>query len=87
MSSTPIATAVTPALREQLGLPTDMPPDQAELYMRYVRALALLSECAPYVDEPDYAGLIEAVLHDAQARYPLEVRRNGERWEIAPRSV
>lgn len=86
MSQPPLPLVVTPALREQLGLPADVQAEQAELYARYVRALALLSECAPYVDEPDYAGLIEAVLHDAQARYPLEVRRNGERWEIAPRS-
>ncbi len=83
---TPLS-GVTPALRAQLGVPREARSEEAELYLRYVRALALLSECAPYVDEPDYAELIEALLRDAQERYPLEVRRNGERWEIAPRGV
>ncbi len=58
---------------------------EAELYWRYVRALATLAECAPYVDEPDFTDLIESVLADAQAHYPLTVCRNGSRWEIAPR--
>ena len=58
---------------------------EKELYTRYVRALALLAECAPYVDEPDYADLIEILLRDAEAHYPLTVCRNGARWEIAPR--
>lgn len=62
----------------------NMPPGEAELYVRYVRALALLGECAPYVDEADYASLIGALLADAQANYPLAVRRHGERWEVAP---
>ena len=58
---------------------------EKELYTRYVRALALLAECAPYVDEPDYEDLIEILLRDAEAHYPLTVCRNGARWEIAPR--
>ena len=58
---------------------------EIELYVRYVRALALLAECAPDVDEPDYADLIEVLLRDAEAHYPLTVCRNGARWEIAPR--
>lgn len=70
-----------------LGIGADRPPAEADLYVRYVRALALLSECAGYVDEPDYVALIEAVLRDAQAHYPLAVQHNGERWEIAPRVV
>lgn len=58
---------------------------EAALYVRYVRALALLGECAPYVDEPDYLELIETVMTDAQEAYPLRVCRNGAAWEIAPR--
>ncbi|HEV7914612.1 MAG TPA: hypothetical protein VGP22_12675 [Albitalea sp.] len=69
----------------QLGLPPDTPPREALLYARYVRALALLCECAPYVDEPDYADLIDTLLADACASYPLEWRRSAGRHEIAPR--
>ena len=58
---------------------------EVALYVRYVRALALLAECAPYIDEPDYLDLIETIMMDAQASYPLTVRRNGLQWEIAPR--
>lgn len=68
-----------------LGVAPETPAREADLYVRYVRALAILSECVGHVDEPDYVELIEAVLADAQAHYPLDVRRNGERWEIAPR--
>jgi hypothetical protein len=62
---------------------------QAEvaLYVRYVRALALLAECAPYVDEPDYLELIETLMADAQEAYPLRVCRNGAMWEIAARDA
>ena len=63
----------------------DAGPAEVALYVRYVRALALLAECAPYVDEPDYADLIETIMADAQASYPLVACRNGSRWEIAPR--
>lgn len=75
-----------PELVASLSLPGDASPAAGELYVRYLRALALLSECASCVDEPDHADLIGAVLEDAQAHYPLVVRRNGERWEIAPRT-
>lgn len=81
--STPALSTDAPLL--ELGL-RDLRPEEAALYVRYVRALALLSECAPFVDEPDYAQLIEAVLDDACLHYPLTVRRNGERWEIAART-
>ena len=63
----------------------DSTPSEVDLYVRYVRALALLAECAPYVEEPDYLEVIESVMMDAQASYPLTVCRNGDRWEIAPR--
>lgn len=67
-------------------LPNVSPADAA-LYERYLRALALLAECAPYVDVEDYAALIDEVLDDAQAHYPLLVRRDGDRREIAPHEV
>lgn len=65
----------------------DATPAEVALYVRYVRALALLAECTPYVDEPDHLDLIEAVMVDAQASYPLEVQRNGAGWEIAVRGL
>jgi len=81
------ARSLPAASRETLSLlrvEPDAAPREAELYVRYVRALALLSECAPFVDDPDYAELIGAVLVDAQANYPLLVRRDGGRWQIGP---
>jgi hypothetical protein len=65
----------------------DATPTEVALYVRYVRALALLAECAPYVDEPDYLELIETIMIDAQVAYPLTVCRNGARWEVAPRDA
>lgn len=62
----------------------DQTPRERELYVRYVRALALLCECAPYVDEPDYTDLIDEVLADAARHYPLTWQRDGARCAIAP---
>lgn len=62
----------------------ELAPREADLYVRYLRALALLGECAPFVDDADYTELIGALFADAQANYPLAVRRHGERWEVAP---
>lgn len=59
---------------------------EAALYARYVTALALLCECAPYVDEPDYVERIGEVLAQASANYPLEWRRSGGHFEIALRT-
>ncbi len=73
------------ALPASLAAGLDLTPRERALYLRYVRALALLCECAPYVDEPDYADLIDEVLEDATRHYPLTWRRTGERCEIAPR--
>lgn len=64
----------------------EMTPREAELYVRYLRALALLGECAPFVEDADYAELIGTLFADAQANYPLAIRRHGERWEVAPLS-
>ena len=75
------------ALAAQLGIGADADPARAQLYVRYVRALALLAECAPYVDEPDYVELIDVLLADAQAHYPLDVSKDDERRAIAPRDT
>lgn len=87
-STSAVATAPTsgtdPVLA-RLNTGLDLTPRERELYLRYVRALALLCECAPYVDEPDYTDLIDAVLAEAAEHYPLAWRRNGRHCEIAPR--
>ena len=62
------------------------PQRERALYVRYVRALALLCECAPYVDEPDYADMIDDVLAEACRHYPLAWQSDGERREIAVRA-
>jgi hypothetical protein len=58
-------------LARELGAPADASPRELQLYARYVRALAVLGECAPYVDEPDLEEQIDSVLSDASARHPL----------------
>jgi hypothetical protein len=63
-----------------------LPERERALYVRYVRALALLCECAPYVDEPDYADMIDDVLAEACRHYPLAWQSDGERREIAVRA-
>lgn len=60
---------------------------ESALYVRYVTALALLCECAPYVDEPDYLERMGDLLDEARANYPLEWRRNGDCFEIGPRTA
>ncbi|MFM9940151.1 MAG: hypothetical protein ACKVP7_11735 [Hyphomicrobiaceae bacterium] len=67
------------------GLLTEVSADCAALYGRYVGLLALLCECAPYVDEPDYVDLIEAALIDASSNYHVDFRRNDGSFEIALR--
>jgi len=67
-----------------LGAPGDACEREVRLYARYVRALALLCECAPYVDEPSYSEQIDEVLADACLHYPLDWRRSGCGVEIAP---
>ncbi len=59
---------------------------ERRLYARYVRSLALLCECAPFVDDENYAELVDELLADACKHYPLEWRRDGDRREIALRS-
>ena len=69
-----------------LELGVELPEREFRLYARYVRALALLCECAPFVDDADYADLIDELLADAVKHYPLECRHDGDRREIALRS-
>ena len=65
------AERVDPALAGELGAPADASPRELQLYARYVRALAVLSECTLYVDEPDLEEQIDAVINDACACYRL----------------
>lgn len=68
-----------------LGAPGDACDREVRLYARYVRVLALLCECAPYVDEPDHSDLIDQVLSDVSSNYPLDWRRLDCSVEISPR--
>ena len=61
-----------------LKLGVDLPEREFRLYARYVRALALLCECAPYVDDEDYTELIDELLADACKHYPLECWHDGD---------
>ena len=70
-------------LRQEMALPER----EFRLYVRYLRALALLCECAPYVDEEDYVDLIDELLVDACAHYPLEFHQDERYRAIAPRSA
>jgi hypothetical protein len=69
------------------AIAANLPDADRALYLRYVRALALLCECASYVDEPDYLDLIDVLLDDACANYPLVTRSDGMRREIAVNGV
>jgi hypothetical protein len=73
------------AILARLGVAESMPAREGELYVRYLRALALLAECRPYVDECGYAALIDELLDDAQKHYPFDVHRDGERRALTPR--
>jgi hypothetical protein len=73
-------------LLAQLGVDGPLSPREAALYVRYLRALALLCECMPYLEEPDYAERIDEVLDDALAHYPFDVERDGERRSLVPRA-
>lgn len=68
-----------------LKLGVDGSEAELRLYARYVRALALLCECAPFVDDADYVDLIDEVLADACRHYPLEWGRDEDRRAIAVR--
>ena len=70
----------------QVGRPSE-PELESALYLRYVTVLALLCECAPYVDELDYLERIGDVLKEASENYPLEWRRNGDSFEVGPRGT
>jgi hypothetical protein len=61
----------------------DLPERELQLYARYVRVLALLCECAPYVDDDHYVDVIDEVIADACRHYPLVSRKDGDRCELA----
>lgn len=71
---------------QEIELGVDGSEREIHLYTRYLRALALLCECAPLVDDEDYVSLIDELLADACKHYPLEWQRDGDRRAIAPRS-
>lgn len=56
------------------------------LYQRYLAALALLCECAPYVDEPDFIERLDMLLDDAARHHPLQWQSDGPRRALAPRA-
>lgn len=70
-----------------LGAPADAADREVRLYARYVQALALLCECAPFVDDEDVSERIDHALAAAAAHHPLDWRRSGCLAEIAPRGV
>ena len=76
----------TADLGRSLGALGDAGDREARLFARYLRALALLSECAPYVDDPDYAAAIDSVLSDASSNYPFDWHRADQRPAITPRA-
>mgnify|MGYP001248194758 FL=1 len=86
MSQTP-SLSPDPAAIEALGIAVPRAPAEAALFVRYLRALALLCECRPCLDEPDYADLIDRVLDDAAAHYPLDIERDGARRGVMPRGA
>ena len=75
------------ALLNRLRREMALPEREFRLYVRYLRALALLCECAPYVDEEDFVDLIDELLVDACAHYPLEFHQDERYRGIAPRSA
>ncbi|HEY8244833.1 MAG: hypothetical protein ACHQJ7_03100 [Vicinamibacteria bacterium] len=77
---------VDAAVLARLGVEGRMTAREAALYVRYLRAIALLCECAPYVDEPDYTEMIDTLLDDAAGHYPFDVLRDGMRRGLAPRA-
>ena len=74
-----------PAQRSLAAMALGDAADEATsaLYVRFVRSLALLCECAAYVDDPDYLEQIDAMLDDACRHYPLRWQHGGGRREIA----
>ena len=85
MSASPAAPGIDPAILASLGVRGPLTDAEAALYVRYLRALALLCECRPYLDEPDYAGLIDELLDEAASHYPFDIERDGDRRGLVPR--
>ncbi len=80
------AMLVSPTRGRAPDPPQELTARERAHYARDARALALLCECAPYVDEPDCADMSDDLLGDACRHDPLAWRRDGERREIALRA-
>lgn len=48
-----------------------------ETQVRFLTAIALLCECAAYVDEPDFLDQIDSLLDSLEQEYPLRFERQG----------
>lgn len=66
--------------------PIPDPLDHA-LFARYVKALALLCECLPFVDDPEVEDTVGDLLRDAAAAYPIDVRCEPGHCQIALRDA
>lgn len=81
----PAVDADPDALLNRVRREMALPEREFRLYVRYLRALALLCECAPHVDEEDYVDLIDELLVEACAHYPLELHQDERDRGITPR--
>lgn len=87
MSLSPSGPGTDREILASLGVRGPLTDAESALYVRYLRALALLCECRPYLDEPDYAERIDEVLDDASTHYPFDIEREGDRRGLVPRSA
>lgn len=85
MSLSPSGAGTDREILASLGVRSPLTDAESALYVRYLRALALLCECRPYLDEPDYAELIDELLDDAASTYPFDIERDGDRRGLVPR--
>lgn len=53
------------------------------LRAHYVRAVVLLAECQPYVDDPDLLESIDELMADVDRSGSLTCRKNATQWEVA----
>lgn len=53
------------------------------LHAHYVRAILLLAECQPYVDDPDLFASVDELMADVGRGGSLTCRRDATQWEVA----
>lgn len=53
------------------------------LRAHYVRAIVLLAECQPYVDDPDLFESVNELMSEVERSGSLRCRRNATQWEVA----